>query len=116
MPKSLNESNQNMQVENHFISQMKDITAFNKNQLMEVAKSTAKNQITDIPKPQSSNNIEQPISNQIPLHAYIINTTISTTTQTAINNSQLCQVQIINHLTSSTTLTLSDNATLIRIL
>ena len=71
MPQSSNESNQNIQAENHFLSQIKDITAFYKNQLMGVRKSITKNQITDIPRHQSSTNKEQPISNQIPLNAYM---------------------------------------------
>ena len=66
LPQSSNKSNQNMQVENHFLSQMKDITAFYKNQLMEVAKSITKNQITDIARHQCLTN-----SNQIPLNAYM---------------------------------------------
>ena len=42
---------------------MKDITAFYKNQLIEVTKSITKNQITDIPRHQRSTNMEQPINN-----------------------------------------------------
>ena len=54
-----------------FLSQMEDITAFYKNQLMEVTQSIAKNQIKDIPRRQSSTNTEQPISNQIPLNRHM---------------------------------------------
>ena len=63
LPQRLDESNQNMQPENHFLSQMKDITAYYKNQLMEVTKSITNNQITDIPRHQRSTNMEQPINN-----------------------------------------------------
>ena len=43
LPKSLNEGKQTKQAENHFLKQMKDITAFYKMQLMEVTKLITKN-------------------------------------------------------------------------
>ena len=74
MPQSLNESNQNIQPENHFLSQTNDITAYYKNQLMEVTKLITNTQITDIPRHQRSTNMEQPINNAYmnqPLNAYM---------------------------------------------
>ena len=74
LPQRLDESNQDIQPENHFLSQMKDITAYNKNQLMEVTKSITNNQITDFPRHQRSTNMEQPINNGYmnqPLNAYM---------------------------------------------
>ena len=84
LPRSLNESNQNIQPEKYFLSQMKDIAAFYKNRLMEVKKSTTKNQITDIPRHQRSANMEQPHNNAYmnqPLNAYMNQ-----------NNNQHCQL------------------------
>ena len=74
LPQRLNESNRNMQPENNFLSQMRDITVFYKNQLMEVTKSIARNQILDIPRHQRSTNMEQPHNNAYmnqPLIAYM---------------------------------------------
>ena len=68
---SSNECNENIQAEKHFLSQMKDIIALYKNQLMEVKESITKNQITNIPRYLSSINIEQPISNQIHLNLHM---------------------------------------------
>ena len=68
---SSNECNENIQAEKHFLSQMKDIIALYKNQLMEVKESITKNQITDIPRYQSSVNKEQPVSNQINLNLHM---------------------------------------------